>query len=195
MLRSHTVLQFTVLLLLSFFLLSCGSAHNGDELYVFVGANIQLPYWKTAANGFAHAANQFKGVRSDFTGPQTYDAKAERDALDQAVQKKATGILLSVADANVLKDSIDKAIAAGVPVITIDSDAPTSKRLFFVGTNNYQAGFTGGERLAQELKGKGECSGIYHAGSAESARPPPRLQGCIGQEPADQDYARGRHPG
>ena len=37
MLRSHTILQFTVLLLLSFFLLSCGSAHNGDELYVFVG--------------------------------------------------------------------------------------------------------------------------------------------------------------
>jgi len=155
MLRSHTILQFTVLLLFSFFLLSCGSAHNGDELYVFVGANIQLPYWRTAANGFSRAASQFKGVRSDFTGPQTYDAKAERDALDQAVQKKATGILLSVADANVLKDSIDKAIAAGVPVITIDSDAPTSKRLFFVGTNNYQAGFTGGERLAQELKGKG----------------------------------------
>jgi ribose transport system substrate-binding protein len=155
MLRSHTILQFTVLLLFSFFLLSCGGAHNSDEFYVFVAANIQLPYWKTAANGFARAANEFKGVRSDFTGPQSYDPKAERDALDQAVQKKATGILLSVADANVLKDSIDKAIAAGIPVITIDSDAPTSKRLFFVGTNNYQAGFTGGERLAQELKGKG----------------------------------------
>ena len=111
--------------------------------------------WKTAASGFSRAAAQFKGVRSDFTGPQSYDPKAERDALDQAVQKKATGILLSVADASVLKDSIDKAIAAGVPVITIDSDAPSSKRLFFVGTNNYQAGFTGGQRLAQELKGKG----------------------------------------
>jgi ribose transport system substrate-binding protein len=60
-----------------------------------------------------------------------------------------------VADSALLKDSIDKAIAAGVPVITIDSDAPSSKRLFFIGTNNYQAGFTGGERLAQELKGKG----------------------------------------
>jgi len=52
-------------------------------------------------------------------------------------------------------DSIDKAVAAGIPVITIDSDAPASKRLFFIGTNNYQAGFTGGQRLAQELKGRG----------------------------------------
>jgi ribose transport system substrate-binding protein len=153
--RSHGVLRFAAITALSLFLLSCGSAHNSDEFFVFVAANIQLPYWKTAGNGFSHAAGEFKGVRTDFTGPQSYDAKAERDALDQAVQKKATGILLSVADAGVLKDSIDKAIAAGIPVITIDSDAPTSKRLFFIGTNNYQAGYTGGQRLAHELKGKG----------------------------------------
>jgi ribose transport system substrate-binding protein len=107
-----------------------------------------------AGAGFSNAAGQMK-VRSDFVGPQTYDPKAERDALDQAVQKKATGILLAVTDPTLLNDSIDKAVAAGVPVITIDSDAPSSKRLFFIGTNNYQAGFTGGLRLAQELRGKG----------------------------------------
>ncbi len=155
MLRSHGFLRLSALILISLFLLSCSNAHNSDEYFVFVSSNIQLPYWKTAGSGFSHAAAEFKGIRFDFTGPQSYDPKAERDALDQAVQKKATGILLSVADASVLKDSIDKAIAASVPVITIDSDAPSSKRLFFIGTNNYQAGFTGGQRLAQELKGKG----------------------------------------
>jgi ribose transport system substrate-binding protein len=155
MLRSHGFLRLSALILISLFLLSCSNAHNSEEYFVFVSSNIQLPYWKTAGSGFSHAAAEFKGIRFDFTGPQSYDPKAERDALDQAVQKKATGILLSVADASVLKDSIDKAIAASVPVITIDSDAPSSKRLFFIGTNNYQAGFTGGQRLAQELKGKG----------------------------------------
>jgi ribose transport system substrate-binding protein len=134
--------------------LSCGSAHDSDEYYVLVSANLQVPYWKAAGAGFSNAATQFK-VRSDFVGPQTYDPKAERDALDQAVQKKATGIVLAVTDPALLKDSIDKAVAAGIPVITIDSDAPASKRLFFISTNNYQAGFTGGQRLAQELKGKG----------------------------------------
>ena len=134
--------------------LSCGSAHDSDEYYVLISANLQVNYWKAAGAGFSNAATQFK-VRSDFAGPQTYDPKAERDALDQAVQKKATGILLAVTDPSLLKDSIDKAVAAGIPVVTIDSDAPASKRLFFIGTNNYQAGFTGGQRLAQELKGKG----------------------------------------
>src|ERR1700722_20072967 len=135
-------------------LLSCGSAHDSDEQYVLISANLQVPYWQAAGAGFSKAASEMK-VRSDFEGPPTYDTKAERDALDAAVQKKASGILLAVTDPALLKDSIDKAVAAGIPVITIDSDAPASKRLFFIGTNNYQAGFTGGQRLAQELKGKG----------------------------------------
>src|SRR5258708_11460138 len=135
-------------------LLSCGSGHDSDEYYVFVAANLQVPYWQAAGAGFSRGVAQLK-VRSDYLGPNTYDPKAERDALDRAVQQKATGILLGVTDPALLKDSIDKAIAAGIPVITIDSDAPASKRLFFIGTNNYQVGVSGGQRLAQELKGKG----------------------------------------
>jgi ribose transport system substrate-binding protein len=135
-------------------LLSCGSAHDSDEYFVLVAANLQVPYWQTAGAGFSRGAAQMK-VRTDYLGPSTYDPKAERDALDQALQKKATGILLAVTDPALLKDGIDKAIAAGVPVVTVDSDAPESKRLFFIGTNNYQVGMTGGQRLAHELKGKG----------------------------------------
>jgi ribose transport system substrate-binding protein len=154
MLRSHKVLHSALVLALTLITLSCGASHDSDEYYVFVSSNLQVSYWKTAGAGFSNAASQFK-VRADFQGPQTYDAKAERDAVDQAIQKKATGILVAVTDASVLKDSIDKAVAGGIPVITIDSDAPASKRLFFIGTNNYQAGFSGGQRLVQELKGKG----------------------------------------
>jgi len=154
MTRLNGILRSIAAASLSITFLSCGSAHDSDEYFVFVSTNLQVPYWKTAGTGFNNAATQLK-VRADFTGPQNYDPKAERDALDQAVQKKATGILLSVADASVLKDSIDKAITAGIPVVKLDSDAPSSRRLFFIGTNNYQAGFTGGQRLAQELKGKG----------------------------------------
>ncbi|HKH97855.1 MAG TPA: substrate-binding domain-containing protein [Candidatus Sulfotelmatobacter sp.] len=154
MFLSRRIFHSTGVVVLAGFLLSCGSAHDSDEFYVLVSANLQVPYWKTAGAGFSNAASQMK-VRSDFDGPQTFDPKAEREALDRAVQKKATGILLDVTDAALLKDSIDKAVGAGIPVITIDSDAPASKRLFFIGTNNYQAGLIGGQRLAQELKGKG----------------------------------------
>ena len=152
--RSRTILHFASIVVLMVLTLSCGATHDSDEFFVLVSANLQVPYWKTAGAGFTKAAAQMK-VRSDFSGPQNFDPKAERDALDQAVQKKATGILLDVTDAALLKDGIDKAVGAGIPVVTIDSDGPASKRLFFIGTNNYQAGVTGGQRLAQELKGKG----------------------------------------
>jgi ribose transport system substrate-binding protein len=155
MLLFGKISRITVLTAVLMTILACGSAHDANEYFVLVSANLQVPYWKAAGAGFTNAAAQMK-VRADFTGPQTFDPTAERDALDQAVQKKASGILLDVTDATLLKDSIDKAIAAGVPVITIDSDAPASKRLFFIGTNNYQAGFTGGQRLAQELKNKSD---------------------------------------
>jgi ribose transport system substrate-binding protein len=153
MLRFRKLFSLLALASLVTSLLSCG-AHDSDEYYVFVAANLQVPYWQAAGAGFTKAAELMK-VRADFGGPNNYDPKAERDALDQAVQKKATGILLGVTDPVLLKDSIDKAIAAGIPVVTMDSDAPSSKRLFFIGTNNYAAGVSGGMRLAQELHGKG----------------------------------------
>jgi ribose transport system substrate-binding protein len=154
MFRSSRLSSLLGLALLTGSLLSCGSGHDSDEYFVLVASNLQVPYWQTAGVGFSRAAAQMK-VRTDYFGPNNYDPKAEREALDKAVQQKATGILLAVTDPALLKDSIDKAIAAGIPVATIDSDAPASKRLFFIGTNNYQVGLTGGQRLAQELKGKG----------------------------------------
>jgi ribose transport system substrate-binding protein len=153
MFRSRKLPSVLTLVFLGTLLLSCGP-HDSSEYFVFVAANLQVPYWQAAGAGFTRAAGQFK-VRADFVGPNSYDPKAERDALNKAVQQKATGILLGVTDPAVLKDSIDKAIAAGIPVITMDSDAPASKRLFFIGTNNYEVGVSGGLRLAQELKGKG----------------------------------------
>jgi ribose transport system substrate-binding protein len=50
---------------------------------------------------------------------------------------------------------IDAAIQAGIPVLTLDSDAPNSKRLLFVGTDNYHAGALGGELATKLLNGKG----------------------------------------
>jgi ribose transport system substrate-binding protein len=143
-----------LVLLLTLVTITCGGRHDSDENYYMVGANIKLPYWENATAGLSAAASQLQ-VRAAFVGPDTYDAKGEKQTLDDLIAKKPAGILVSVTDPEVLRDSIDRAIAAGIPVLTVDSDAPKSKRLFFIGTNNHQAGFIGGKRLAQELKGKG----------------------------------------
>lgn len=136
-------------------LLNCGGGHDANEKYYLVADNIQVPYWQTAHAGFSQAAQELK-VRSEFVGPDTFDPKAQQRAFEQILQRgKPSGILISIADAKLMKDDINKAIAARIPVLTMDSDAPESQRLFFIGTNNYDAGFNGGQRLAKELHGKG----------------------------------------
>ena len=77
MFLSRRMFQFLCIAFLLMTVLSCGAAHDSDEYYVFVSSNLQVPYWQTAGAGFAKAAGELK-VRSDFTGPQNYDAKAER---------------------------------------------------------------------------------------------------------------------
>jgi ribose transport system substrate-binding protein len=134
-------------------LLSC-HRHDSNETYVFISNNIQIPYWRQVTSGFTDAANQLK-VHVKVVGPTSYDPKAEQAALQQAIREKPSGILVHVSEPALLTFDINQAIANGIPVVTLDADAPASKRLLFIGTNNQQAGVMGGQRLAQELKEKG----------------------------------------
>jgi ribose transport system substrate-binding protein len=54
-----------------------------------------------------------------------------------------------------MQADIDAAIGQGIPVITVDSDASASKRLTFVGTDNYKAGTMGAQLAVKQLQGKG----------------------------------------
>lgn len=136
------------------FMPGCGARHSVKEAYYLVATNVTLPYWQSAIAGFKKAAAQY-GVTAKVTGPDTYDPQGELADLQKAVAAKPAGILISVADANILTPGINAAINAGVPVITIDSDASASQRLYFIGTNNLEAGRLGGRRIVEKLGGKG----------------------------------------
>lgn len=131
-----------------------GPSHQTTEKYYLVCTNAKIPYWQEAGEGFVQAAKELK-VQAELVGPETYDAAAERAEFQKAVARKPAGILVSPGNPELLRPDIDAAVAAGIPVITIDSDAPQSQRLFFVGTNNFQAGQMGGKLLVQMLNGKG----------------------------------------
>ncbi len=128
--------------------------HSKKEVFYMVSSNMALPYWQTAAKGFNQAASKYM-VTAKVVGPENYDPQAELTELQKAVAAKPAGILISVADVSVLGPEIDAAIAAGVPVITIDSDGVGTKRLFFIGTNNLDAGRLGGHRVIEQLGGAG----------------------------------------
>jgi ribose transport system substrate-binding protein len=135
-------------------LLAGCTRHSKSEQYYLIATNTAVPYWKSAAAGFAAAGVEY-GVTVDTRGPAGLNPQAEVDEFKAMVARKPAGILVSVANSKLMAPEIDAAIAAGIPVITIDSDAPESKRLYFIGTNNLEAGRLGGRRAASQLNGKG----------------------------------------
>lgn len=167
-------------------LTGCSSSqHSPQEKYYLLSSNVKIPYWQTAGNGFTRAAAQLQ-VRAEMAGPDTYDPSAEQAELRRltALQEKPTGILVSAADAALLQGDIDAAVGAGIPVITVDSDAPGSKRLLFIGTNNYEAGVMGGRVAAKQINGKGNVVVLTMPGQANLVE---RLNGY--------KFAFSEHPG
>lgn len=137
-----------------FLLVSCsGSRHDPNEKYYLIAANIKVPYWQTAAAGLLKAAKDI-GVGAEVVGPDNYDPNAQHEAFQHTMTKKPAGILVQATEVKLLQPDIDSALQQGIPVVTIDSDVPGSKRLLFIGTNNYQAGLTGGKLLAKLTNGK-----------------------------------------
>jgi ribose transport system substrate-binding protein len=152
------LLSIVFVLVLALTSAACTSPrHEASEKYYLVSTNTKLPYWQAANSGLARAGAQL-GVIVEMVGPDSYDPQAENKALADAIAKKPTGILISAADPTLLKPTIDAAVAQQIPVITMDADAPDSKRAVFIGTNNYQAGLTGGRLLAKLLGGKGTAA-------------------------------------
>jgi ribose transport system substrate-binding protein len=151
--RTMKKIAFTTAALAVLFTLGC-DRHSTKEVYYLVTTNAALPYWHSAIAGFKNAAAQYK-VTARVVGPDGYDPQAELAEFQKAVAAKPAGILISVSDVSVLQPEIDTAISSGVPVITIDSDAAGSRRLYFIGTNNLEAGRLGGRRVVEKLGGKG----------------------------------------
>ncbi len=131
-----------------------GQRHSKNERFYMIATAIKITYFQTAWAGFSKAAEKY-GVTAELRGTGGFDSRAEASAFREVVALKPSGILVQVVNRAMMAPEIDAAIAAGIPVITFDSDAPTSHRLFFIGTNNRGAGLLGGKRVATKLNGKG----------------------------------------
>ena len=168
--KSRTTFVLAGVAAMTLALTACSNSHHDPlEKYYLVTPNVKSAYWQESWAGFNHAAFVMgAGVQSALAGPDTFDPQAEIQEFRTVMTLKPAGILVSAGDAAAMKGPIDAAIAQGIPVITVDSDVPDSKRLTFIGTNNYQAGVMGGRVLVERLHGKGGIV-VYTIASQENA--------------------------
>jgi len=129
--------------------------HSEDE-YIYVSSMGNLEFFNAHKYGWQWAGDNL-GVNATYMGPAEYDMNAMVAAFDQAIAKKPKGITVFAVEP-ILEPSIDKAVEAGIPVVTILGDLPNTKRLAFVGSYQYDLGYVGGQKLAEVLGGEGKVA-------------------------------------
>jgi ribose transport system substrate-binding protein len=126
---------------------------RSKDLYVYGTVLASIDFFQDTKNGLL-AAEKDLGVKTKFVGPTDYNMDALLQAIDQAIAEKPAGIILLGWEESMVPE-INKAVDAGIPVVTTTGDQPTSKRLFFIGADNYQWGVAMGKKLIEMTGGTG----------------------------------------
>jgi simple sugar transport system substrate-binding protein len=115
-------------------------------------------FWSVVKKG-AEQASKDEGVKLIWS-PSNNDPQKEAQLIDAAVSQKVDGLAVSVPNADAIKDSLAKAKAAGIPIVTLNSGQEQSKELgaiTHVGQDESVAGKAAGERLKSEGAKKVLC--------------------------------------
>lgn len=95
------------------------------------------------------------GVNLEWVAPFKVNPDLQVKIIEGLIWRKVDGIAISTSDPEKIRKVIDKAVAAGIKVATIDADCPGSKRLFYCGTDNYKAGWACGEAMVKIVTERG----------------------------------------
>lgn len=127
-------------------------------------------FWKHVHQGAREAADHLGNVTITFQGPNVEsDKNSQINMVDTMISKGVKGIVLAPLDDKALVASVEKATAAGIPVVVIDSDVNTDKYVSFVATDNEKGGHMAGAEMIRLLGGKGRIAVLrYNVGSAST---------------------------
>ncbi len=117
------------------------------------------PFWSVVKNGVDQAATDMR-VTVEYQAPPTFDMVAMSQLIDAAVASEPDGLVVSVPDPDALGPSIQAAIDAGIPVISINSGSDVAEELgvlAHVGQTEYEAGYGGGIRMGDAGATKALC--------------------------------------
>jgi ribose transport system substrate-binding protein len=131
--------------------------------FVIVPKAMNNPFFDVARDGCLKRAKELGNVECIYKGPVEHEPATQAQIIQDFVTQKVDGLAISVADVAAMTKSIEAATAAGIPVITFDADAPGSKRVAYIGTNNKDFGLALGKQLLQ-LKPEGGKYAVVSGG-------------------------------
>jgi ribose transport system substrate-binding protein len=155
---------------------STGGSAQGQRLrFAVIPKALDIPVFNYAKIGADRQAKEYGNVDILWNAPASADQLKQKEILESAITQRVDGIAISALNGDFLTDTINKAIDAGIPVVTWDSDAPKSKRYAFYGVDDYASGTIMGEQAIRLLNGKGKVAMITSMGATNLQR---RLDGA-----------------
>jgi simple sugar transport system substrate-binding protein len=142
-------LDFWLALVASFLVPLAGFAQKKPTIIVVTHGQALDPFWLVVRNGVEAAAKE-TGSNVEYWAPERFDLVAMSLLVDAAVVSKPDGLVVSIPDAAFLGKPIQAAVAAKIPVISINSGLEVSKKLgclMHIGQEEESAGKQAGERM------------------------------------------------
>lgn len=117
------------------------------------------PFWSVVKNGVDQAGKDMR-VTVEYQAPASFDMVAMSQLIDAVVASDPDGLVVSIPDPDALGPSVKAAVAAGIPVISINSGSDVAEEfgvLAHIGQTEYEAGYGGGQRMAAAGATKALC--------------------------------------
>jgi ribose transport system substrate-binding protein len=173
-------LKSTVAFMLAFaacvtFAQTSANAQSKDKpLKLAFLTNNASDFWTIARAGCEQAEKEVKGIKVEFRIPSDGTAAEQTRIFDDLLVKGTDGIALSPVDPANQTAMIDRGTEKAL-IVTQDSDAPKSKRAFYVGTDNVAAGRQAGELIKKAIPQGGKI--MLFVGKRDAQNAKERIQG------------------
>jgi ribose transport system substrate-binding protein len=152
--------RILLLLLIATLIISCAPPQPTSPQILVSPKGLVLSFWVSVKQG-ADAAGKDLGVDIIWKGPSLEtDIAGQISIVEDNINKKVDAIVIAACDAEALIPVLKKADAAGIPIITIDSNINSDLPKTFVATNSVAAAATAADVLADLIGGEGEVAMI-----------------------------------
>lgn len=140
-----------------------------DVVVVLKATSPQMEFWQVVRQGIEAAAREYL-VSTTVVGPWLEQQVDDQIAiLEGVIEQRPDGIVLAASDYNRLAGPVQRAVDAGIPIVTVDSDVDSDETVSFVGTNNVEAGRRAGEAILSHLSADATIAIVSHVPGVATA--------------------------
>jgi len=142
---------------------------SGKKLKLAFVSNNTATFWTIARAGCDEAVKELGNVDVDFRMPSAASAAEQQQIMNDLVARGVDGIAVSPIDPGNQTEFLNK-IASQTLLICHDSDAPDSKRVCYIGTDNLAAGTQAGKLIKEALPNGGKIMVFVGSVDAQNAK-------------------------